>query len=378
MNDSQKIDTAKRTLINLIEYARRLIDSAHILGRTNYDDWIWKCNIEVQKIFGTSSPQYRAIRSLQNINNSLLMGELDQAGRDALADEIAQKGAVLQNIVDTIQIEQIDQGYLAPELPVEEKLDVVQGLLDDVELALASGKIQDPQYSTWHNKAFSELQRCFGIGSTQSTAFGHNIMSVGLGDRFFEQRGQRQPSTGVRKFQLQKEFLEKQRDVLQVIASRNKPKQDGNDMSETSITTMGRIFIGHGQSSAWRDLKDFLQDRLGLEWDEFNRVPVAGLSNSTRLVEMLDNASFAFLVMTAEDEQIDGSINPRMNVIHEVGLFQGRLGFTKAIVLLERGCEEFSNIDGLGQIRFDKDNITGVFEEIRKVLEREGIIRPSL
>jgi len=378
MNDSQKIDTAKRSLIDLIEYARRLIVSSHILGRKNYDDWIWKCNIEVQKIFGNSSPQYQAIRSLQNINNTLLLGELDQVNRDSLAQEIAQKGAVLQNIVDTIQIEQIDLGYLAPEVPVEEKLVVVQGLLDDVELALASGRIQDPQYSTWHNKAFAELKRCFGIGSTQSTAFGHNTMSVGFGDRFFVGRGQRQPSTGVRKFQLQKEFLEKQRDVLQGIASRKKQQRDGNGMSETSVATTGRIFIGHGQSSAWRDLKDFLQDRLSLEWDEFNRVPVAGLSNSARLTEMLANASFAFIVMTAEDEQSDGSINPRMNVIHEAGLFQGKLGFTKAIVLLEHGCEEFSNIDGLGQIRFDKNNITGVFEEIRRVLEREGIIQTSL
>jgi hypothetical protein len=35
---------------------------------------------------------------------------------------------------------------------------------------------------------------------------------------------------------------------------------------------------------------------------------------------------------------------------HEVGLFQGRLGFEKAIVLLEDGCEEFSNIKGLVQM----------------------------
>ena len=46
-----------------------------------------------------------------------------------------------------------------------------------------------------------------------------------------------------------------------------------------------------------------------------------------------------------------------MNVIREAGLFQGRLGFTRAIVMLEEGCEEFSNIEGLGQIRFPNNNI---------------------
>ncbi len=134
------------------------------------------------------------------------------------------------------------------------------------------------------------------------------------------------------------------------------------------------IFIGHGRSPFWRELKDFVSDRLNLPWDEFNRVPVAGLTNTTRLVQMLDQACIAFLVMTAEDEQADGNKHARMNVIHEVGLFQGRLGFKRAIVLLEEGCEEFSNIQGLGQIRFPKGNISAIFENIRQILEREGII----
>ncbi|MFM2615593.1 TIR domain-containing protein [Vibrio campbellii] len=134
------------------------------------------------------------------------------------------------------------------------------------------------------------------------------------------------------------------------------------------------VFIGHGRSHDWRDLKDFINERLSLPWDEFNRVPVAGLTNITRLAQMLDQACIAFLVMSAEDEQADGNHHARMNVIHEVGLFQGRLGFERAIVLLEEGCEEFSNIQGLGQIRYPKGNISAVFEDIRQVLEREGIV----
>ena len=134
------------------------------------------------------------------------------------------------------------------------------------------------------------------------------------------------------------------------------------------------IFIGHGHSPDWREFKDFISDRLGLPWDEFNRVPVAGTTNIKRLAQMLDQACMAFLVMTAEDEQPDGTLRARENVIHEAGLFQGRLGFEKAIILFEEGCEEFSNIEGLGQIRFPKGNISAKFEEVRQVLEREEII----
>lgn len=134
------------------------------------------------------------------------------------------------------------------------------------------------------------------------------------------------------------------------------------------------VFIGHGRSPIWKDLKDFVQDRLHLPWDEFNRVPVAGVSNVARLSRMLDEAAVAFLIMTAEDEQADGKAHARTNVVHEVGLFQGRLGFEKAIVLLEEGCEEFSNITGLGQIRFPKGNIAAAFEDVRRVLEREKLV----
>lgn len=136
-----------------------------------------------------------------------------------------------------------------------------------------------------------------------------------------------------------------------------------------------KVFIGHGRSKIWKELKDFIQDRLNLQWDEFNRVPIAGITNIARLSDMLNNAAIAFLILTAEDEQIDGKINPRLNVVHEAGLFQGRLGFEKAIILLEEGCEEFSNINGLGQIRFKNGEINAVFEDVRQILEREGLIK---
>ncbi len=133
------------------------------------------------------------------------------------------------------------------------------------------------------------------------------------------------------------------------------------------------VFIGHGRSLQWMALKDFIENRMHLPHDEFNRIPVAGVTNIARLLEMLDSAAIAFIILTAEDEQKDGKIQARMNVIHEVGLFQGRLGFSRAVVMLEDGCEEFSNIHGLGQIRFPHGRIDAAFEEVRRVLERERI-----
>src|SRR5437763_12154567 len=96
-----------------------------------------------------------------------------------------------------------------------------------------------------------------------------------------------------------------------------------------------RIFIGHGHSAVWRDLKDFISETLHLQWDEFDREAFAGTPVIDRLKQMLKRATFAFLIMTAEDEHSDGMKHARENVIHEIGLFQGKLGFGKAIILLE-------------------------------------------
>jgi predicted nucleotide-binding protein len=147
------------------------------------------------------------------------------------------------------------------------------------------------------------------------------------------------------------------------------------EIKETPAHAMGgAIFIGYGQSTLWRDLKELISERLGLAVIEFNSQPVAGKTTVERLSEMLDASSFAFLVLTAEDEHADQTIHARENVIHEVGLFQGRLSFSRAIVMIEEGCAEFSNIFGLNQIRFPKGNILAKSEEIRGVLEREQMI----
>jgi len=135
-----------------------------------------------------------------------------------------------------------------------------------------------------------------------------------------------------------------------------------------------KIFIGHGRSLVWLQLKDFLRERFDLPCDEFNVEPTAGVSTTERLQAMLDQAGLAFVVMTAEEQHADGLVYGRPNVIHESGLFQGKLGTRRAIVMLEEGCSDFSNITGLTQIRFPKGDLRPSFEEVRRVLEREEVI----
>ena len=147
-----------------------------------------------------------------------------------------------------------------------------------------------------------------------------------------------------------------------------------HDGERTRVAPGSRVFIGHGRSPVWRELKDFLNDRLTLPWEEFNRESTAGIATTERLTEMLKSAAFAFLIMTAEDEHADETLHARENVIHEVGLFQGKLGLRRAIILLEEGCSTFSNIHGLTYISFPRGRISAAFEDVRRVLERERLV----
>jgi predicted nucleotide-binding protein len=131
------------------------------------------------------------------------------------------------------------------------------------------------------------------------------------------------------------------------------------------------IFIGHGRDGAWRDLKDHLHEKHGYDVRAYETRARAGHSITEFLGHCQREAGFALLVHSAEDEDPSGALHARESVIHETGLFQGRLGFQRAIVLREEGCQQFSNLAGLQEIRYPRNGIRETFGEILATLRRE-------
>src|SRR5207244_2989991 len=102
---------------------------------------------------------------------------------------------------------------------------------------------------------------------------------------------------------------------------------------------------------------EHLRDLHGYQVQAFESGPRAGRTTKQVLEELADDASFAILVHTAEDAQPSGEVRARENVIHETGLFQGRLGFDRAIILREEGCAPFSNVESIQEIRYSPGKI---------------------
>lgn len=137
----------------------------------------------------------------------------------------------------------------------------------------------------------------------------------------------------------------------------------------------GYVFIGHGGNKLWARVQIYLKDELKLQTMTFEDQSHTSESIVPILEGFLSKAIFAVMVLTAEDETIDGKARARQNVIHESGLFQGRIGFKKVVLLKQDNIEEFTNVAGLQYISFNNDNIDQTFYELGRVLKREGLIK---
>lgn len=164
---------------------------------------------------------------------------------------------------------------------------------------------------------------------------------------------------------------EKRAEIEEIFSVFESSKGVSSIAPETESAFEPLVFIGHGRSGQWRDLKDHLQDKHGYNVEAYETGARVGHTIRDILEEMIKKSSFAVLVLTAEDDQESGKVRARQNVIHEAGLFQGRLGFARAIMLLEEGVEEFSNVQGVQYIRFSKGNIKETYGDVVATLRRE-------
>lgn len=160
-------------------------------------------------------------------------------------------------------------------------------------------------------------------------------------------------------------------DKIEEYAASSKLPEPVEPEPTTTPEQKPKVFIGHGRSPLWRELKDHLTDKHNYEVVAYEVGSRAGHTIRDILEDMLTRSSIAFLVLTGEDRDDEGNIHARENVIHETGLFQGRLGFPRAIVVLEKGTVEFSNIHGIDQLRFSAGNIREVFGDVIAIIKRE-------
>ena len=143
-----------------------------------------------------------------------------------------------------------------------------------------------------------------------------------------------------------------------------------------------RVFIinGHAEDK-WRELRDLLEDRLGLK----GRVVVLKeeVSQGQTVIEKFERharqCGYAFALLTPDDavtkaDAKGGSYQQaRPNVLFEAGWFYGRLGPTRLCLLKRSGTAVPSDLAGVIAIDFAEQVREG-FVEIQDALRAAGVI----
>ncbi|MQY28118.1 PfkB family carbohydrate kinase [Nocardia aurantia] len=143
------------------------------------------------------------------------------------------------------------------------------------------------------------------------------------------------------------------------------------DRGRRSGAVPGGVFVSHGHSTEWRVVEGFVQQYFHLPVFAFESDPWGGLQVTEALAEYLERCSFAICVLTAEDDAGEGKRQGRSNVVHEIGLFQGRYGFDRVIVLAEEDCSFVPYTPPQYLLTFPRDNIDHTFYRLGELIRHE-------
>ncbi|MGW5686305.1 PfkB family carbohydrate kinase [Nonomuraea sp. NPDC003754] len=145
------------------------------------------------------------------------------------------------------------------------------------------------------------------------------------------------------------------------------------DAQRRSQGLPGGIFIAHGGSPEWLAVRLFIEERFQVPVYSFESWSWSGRPVTDALSEYLERCSFAVCVLTAEDLTEDGRRLARQNVVHEVGLFQGRYGFNRVLVLAEEGCDFVPKVAEPHVIEFPRHAVSRTFYKLEARMRAEGI-----
>jgi len=134
-----------------------------------------------------------------------------------------------------------------------------------------------------------------------------------------------------------------------------------------------KAFISHGKESpALRKLKEFIET-LGMETIIVKKQASLDKDLPDKVNLYLTQADFVIILATADDK-VEDKLQPRQNVIHEIGLAQ-KTHPGKIIYLLEEGTEFPSNIRPKVWESFKQRNMMNAFLGIVRELRAYGMLK---
>lgn len=119
----------------------------------------------------------------------------------------------------------------------------------------------------------------------------------------------------------------------------------------------GKVFLVHGRDDVAKNEVALFLQRIGLDAVVLHLKPNRGRHLLTKFREVSEGASFAVVLMNADDEGGLAGQPPqqraRQNVVFELGYFIGKLGPENVAALIVEGVEKPSDFDGIAYIGYN-------------------------
>jgi predicted nucleotide-binding protein len=128
-----------------------------------------------------------------------------------------------------------------------------------------------------------------------------------------------------------------------------------------------RVFISHGRAKDWYEVQAHIERDLKIASMELAQEANRGGTVIEKLEENSDKCDSAVFVMSGDDEDSNGQVHARENVVHEIGYFQAKYGRRNVVLLHEEGVNIPSNLGGIVYSAYPKGMIRASFG----VLDRE-------
>jgi predicted nucleotide-binding protein len=260
-------------------------------------------------------------------------------------------------------------------MTTDEAIAILQALIDEIPAISKAGRLSR-EHQRWLQNALFEVPRIFGRDSGVLSNLRQVPWGIPSGTNF------RVPvEADPRKFvddlheryfqrdlKLAQGILESGMDQLRRVGLEEVRRESGHTVSRNAK----KVFITHGHAEdVLRRVEDFVR-ALGFEPVVVKREPSLGKAVDDLVEEKMSGCEAQVILATADDE-VDGKHQPRMNVIHEVGLGQ-RMFPDKMIYLKESGCEFPSNIGPKVWETFERGDLAPAFEKIAKELRGMNLI----
>lgn len=119
-----------------------------------------------------------------------------------------------------------------------------------------------------------------------------------------------------------------------------------------SPTMTNKVFIVHGHNEAVKEKVARVVEHLHLEPIILHEQPDGGKTIIEKFEANSENVNFAIVLLTADDlgkakEEEKQNPRARQNVIFEMGYFMGQLSRSHVFMLLDKGVEKPSDLDGI-------------------------------